>query len=528
MILKIIETIFVITYFIFNFQFTKKALHMYQQNRYEHARFRNWQLNNVTKTYPLYIMATFFIMLIVSFFVKQVEIRLVIFITIFVLQIVAQANQYRHHHIIKPLVYTNRVKRQIVTYIILYALFMMAVMNQVTSPYPFLFFTFLFSIYQMHIISIIGLINSPIENFFKGRFMKKAQAKLNDNPNLIKIGITGSYGKTSSKNIIDEVLSKKFYCLQTPSSYNTPLGISKTINNDLQPIHEVFLCEMGADKKGDISELFNLVNPNVGVVTSIGEQHLQTFKTLGNIINEKMKMVEMMDEKGLVVLNKDEQYIREYPITSKAHQIWYGIDKDADIVANNIKYSKEGSDFDVTIEGKPYHFKTKLLGKNNIYNILSAIAIGLHYNVNIGELQTAVRGLNYVPNRLEIKKKPDYTIIDNAFNSNPVASKMSLDVLASMPGQRICITPGMIDLGEKQDYYNKEFGKYFKDRCDVVILVGKNQTQAIYEGLEESGFAMKHVHVVDKIFDAFALLNKVKKKDAYVLLENDLPDAFNN
>lgn len=528
MVLNVIEGLFVITYFIFNFQFTKKALHMYQQNRYEHTRFRLWQLNNVTKTYPLYIMVTFLIIFLMSLFIGQIEIRLVIMITIFVLQIVAQANQYRRPHIIKPLVYTNRVKRQIFTYVLLYALFIYLAMNQLTNFNLFLFMIFLFSIYQMHVVSLVGLINSPLENWFKKRYMQKAKDKLAKNPDLIRIGITGSYGKTSSKNIIAEVLAKRFYCLKTPSSYNTPLGISKTINDELEPIHEVFICEMGADKVGDIGELFDLVNPNVGIVTSIGEQHLQTFKSLKNIILEKMKMVEMMGEDGLVVLNKDEQHIREYATASKAKHIWYGIDKKADIMAENIKYSKDGSEFDVKIEGRKYHFKTKLLGKNNIYNILCAIAIGRHYKLDVKELQAAVKTLHYVPNRLEIKKQDDYTIIDNAFNSNPVSSKMSLDVLSNMPGQRICITPGLIDLGEKQDYFNNEFGRYFKDRADIVILVGKKQTKAIYEGLEESGFTMKNVYVVPKIFDAFTLLNKVKKNDAYVLLENDLPDAFNN
>ena len=506
---------------------TKKALHMFQQNRYELVRFRQWQKVNVTKTYPLSVVVCWFIIALLSLFLKTLEIRLFIIIVILVLQIINLANKNKSLTIIKPLVYTNRVKRQIAVYVVLYLLFVWGAFYTINNYYLFILILFAFNIYQMHIISLVSIIIYPVENFFKQKFVSKAKKKLNDNKLMTTIGITGSYGKTSSKNIINEVLSKKYYCLITPASYNTPLGISITLNNNLQAIHEIFICEMGADKVGEITELFNFVHPKIGVVTSIGQQHLSTFKTQDNIIHEKMQMVELMPADGLVILNKDEKYIREYQITSQAKQIWYGINHEADIMATNIKYSKEGSSFDVVINGESYSFKTKLLGLHNIYNILAALAIGLHFEIRIADLQLAVKQLSYVPNRLEIKKQNGYTIIDNAFNSNPISSKMSLDVLSGMPNLRICITPGLIDLGEKQEYYNKEFGKYFKGRCDKVILVGRRQTKAIYQGLEESGFVMKNVYVVNKIYDAYNLLSRIKEPDCYVLFENDLPDAFN-
>lgn len=523
----IIIIVLVLVYSIFTFISAQKAIHMFQQNRYEIGRFRQWQKQNVTQTYPLYIMVSWLIIALISLFLSQYDFKLFVIIIVLGLQTLNILNKNKYKTIIKPLVYTSRVKRQIFTYIIIYLAFIFICFRIMPDYYLLILLLFAFDIYQMHVISIVSLINFPLENLFKQRFMKKAQSKLLKNKLTTTIGITGSYGKTSSKNIINDVLSKKFYCLATPASYNTPLGISITINDSLLPIHEMFICEMGADKIGEITELFNFVKPNVGVVTSIGEQHLMTFKSLENIIHEKMQMVELMDKDGLVVLNKDEQYIREYKITSKAKQIWYGIDNQADIMASNIQYSKDGSKFDVIVEKETHHFETRLLGLHNIYNILSAIAIGRHFNVSIKDLQIAIKQLSFVPHRLELKKQNDYTIIDNAFNSNPVSSKMSLDVLSRMPNKRICITPGMIDLGVKQDYYNKEFGKYFIDRCDYVILVGRRQTKAIYEGLEESGFNMKNVQVVNKIYDAYSLLSTIKEPDCYVLLENDLPDAFN-
>lgn len=518
--------ILLIFYTLYVWQQTKSSLHVFQQNRYEWRRFRSWQKDNVTKTYPLYVLVTWFVALIVCLIFDVLVFRLFCIIAMLALQWINQMLKDKEKVIIKPLVYTNRVKRQIATWVIIYII-LIVVTYYVHSFWLLFIVLAAFSIYQMQFIGLVALLNAPFENLMQNRFMKKAQRKLNSYKNLTTIGITGSYGKTSSKNIILNILLKKYYCLATPASYNTPMGISITINNELEPTHQIFICEMGADKKGEITELFNFVNPKIGVVTSIGEQHLATFKTQENIIEEKMQLVELMPADGFVVLNKDEKYIREYDIKTSAKLAWYSIEEDSDIKATNIEYSKDGSKFDVSLNGEIVSFETKLLGTHNIYNILAGIAIGLHFNIPIKELQIAVKRLNYIPHRLEIKKQKDYTIIDNAFNSNPVAAKISLDVLARMPNKRICITPGMIDLGQRQDYHNREFGKYFVNRCDEVILVGRKQTRAIYDGLEESGFNMSKVHVVNRIFDAYSLLEKIKTPDCYVLLENDLPDAFN-
>jgi len=528
MIELVLVIIIALLYTVLVSRFLKVSLHMFQQNKYELFRLRMWEKDNVTKTYPMYIMVTWFFIILLTIFIPIMEVRLFIIVTILVLQLLNQMNKSKFQKFIQPLNVTNRVKRQILVWVIIYVLFGLLIYKVHHHYLITLVLLAAFHLYQMHIVALTGLICNPIENAFKRRFMKKEQDKLFSYKNLTTIGITGSYGKTSSKNMIFDVLSKKYYCLTTPASYNTPLGIAMTIRDLLQPIHEIFICEMGADKVGDISELFDFVQPQIGIVTSIGQAHLNTFRTQENIITEKMKMIEMLKPDGLAILNKDEKFIREYDITSKAKQIWYGIDHEADIMAKNIQYNQDGTSFDVTINGEDVKFQTKLLGKHNIYNILTAIALGVHFEIPIKELVMAIKTLNYTPHRLEVKKQKDFTLIDNAFSSNPVSSKMSLDVLEKMPGQRIVITPGMIDLGKKQAFYNNEFGKYFINKADIVILVGRKQTKPIYEGLEESGFNMKNVHVVNKIYDAYNIMNKVKKPGAFVLLENDLPDAFNH
>ena len=172
--------------------------------------------------------------------------------------------------------------------------------------------------------------------------------------------------------------------------------------------------------------------------------------------------------------------------------------------------------------------KSYLLGKHNISNILAGIALGRELGLSWELLQKAVSNVNYVEHRLQLKKINGFNYIDNAFNSNPEGARMSLEVLKLMPNHRYIVTPGMIDLGVKQHELNKQFGTQMKDNVDTVLLIGRKQTLPIYEGLKESGFDMEQVVVLDTVKEAFKYIESHANKDDIILLENDLPDAFNH
>ncbi len=355
-----------------------------------------------------------------------------------------------------------------------------------------------------------------------------ARGILNEYDNLIKIGITGSFGKTSTKNIVNDIISNSFYTLITPSSFNTPMGITRTIREQLKPIHEVFVCEMGADKVGDISYLMDFVKPKYGIVTSIGEQHLATFKSIENIINEKMQEIEMLPEDGIGFINLDNSYIENYKINNKCKIVSVGVDNtNADYVASKIKYTSEGTSFTVNINGKNYKFKTVLLGKHNVTNILIGIALAIELGIDIKQIVSSVEGISRIPHRLEVKKFYDMTLIDDAFNANPVGSKRAIDVLTLMSGKHIVCTPGMIDLGPKQDEYNYEFGKYMADKIDFALLVGEKQTKSIVQGLKDAGFDSDNIIVFKDVRDALNYAHTAFTSSDTILIEKDLPDAFN-
>jgi len=352
--------------------------------------------------------------------------------------------------------------------------------------------------------------------------------KLKSMSNLKVVGITGSYGKTSSKNILNNILSIKYNSLPTPRNLNTPYGLMITINNHLDKFDEIFIAEMGAYKIGEIQQLCDLVHPKYGILTRIGTAHLELFGSQENIQKGKFELIESLPSDGVAVLNRDDELQVNYKLKNKVKVLWIGIDNDADFRATNIKVSNNGTTFDLIVKGdeKKYKFETKLLGYANIYNILASLALGYEFGIKIEQLQVAVRGVKPVEHRLELKQNGDIYYIDDAYNSNPVGSKMALDVLKLMPGKKIVVTPGMIELGSIEYDENRKFGENIADVCDEVILIGKKQTEAIQEGLKNKKYSEKHIHILEDVIDAFPLINKLKEKSTYVLLENDLPDVF--
>ncbi|MCH4208387.1 MAG: UDP-N-acetylmuramoyl-tripeptide--D-alanyl-D-alanine ligase [Solobacterium sp.] len=510
----------------------KHALHMFQQNRYELKRYGAWTKENLNtlvhsdQSDLLFYIVMLVLGLIAGIFMKPLTVSFAIACAAFCA--VKSINQERKKTYIKPLVYTGRVKRQIAVMAVLYALILIFLLDPLNS-------VSLWGVLALCLIGPwlmiypVGWITAPIEHGVQQWYLNDAKKQLQNHTGLVTIGITGSYGKTSTKNVMQAVLSEQFNSLMTPASYNTPMGITRTIRQYLKPIHQVFVCEMGADKVGDITELMNLVHPSIGVVTSIGPQHLSTFGSQENIIKEKMQMIELLPEDGLGILNYDNEFIRNYHLVNPVHCVSYAIDyANADYRAEEIHYSISGSSFTLVHGAERIPFETKLLGKLNILNILSAIAASRYLNVAWPVIQRGVKQMKQVEHRLEQKQINGLHFIDDAFNANPSGAAMSLDVLSGMPKKRWIVTPGMIELGARQDEINHDFGAQMKNKADEVILVGRKQTEPIYAGLKDSQFDLDHVQVVDTVKEAFAYVYAHASKEDVILLENDLPDAFNH
>jgi UDP-N-acetylmuramoyl-tripeptide--D-alanyl-D-alanine ligase len=379
---------------------------------------------------------------------------------------------------------------------------------------------------------LCNTLNKPFEDAINLYYYKDAQKKIKEMKSLIVIGVTGSYGKTSTKHVLHKILSKRFNVLMTPESYNTTMGNIKTIRMNLKPTHEIYISEMGAKNIGDVEEICDLVSPNFGVLTSIGPQHLESFKTIENVKKAKFELIEAVPEAGVGFMNIDDENIQTLP-SPKCRVVSYGIDNlKADFRAENIKFSSRGASFQVVKpDGSRAEFQTKLLGKHNIYNILSGVALATELGMELDTIAYAVRDLEAVEHRLQLKPMVlgnGVTMIDDAYNSNPVGSKMALEVLSQMDSnKKIMVTPGMIELGEQEYELNKAFGTYAADACDYVILVGTKQTKPIQEGLKEKNFDESKLFVVPNLDEAFKQLRTIASEGSVVLFENDLTDDYN-
>ena len=506
-----------------SYVFARNALHMFQQNRYEFYRYTKWLFNKKNLHFST-VLIYLAVMLLLTIFVKgSAHTYLVLAVTVVTSIYLIYQESKREY--IKDLVLTMRVKRQIVFFTVLLTALLYALILLFEKRLGFVSF---FAVYMPYLLIYpMALLTLPLENFIKKRYENEARDILEGMEDMIKIGITGSFGKTTTKNIVKDIVGESYYTLMTPASYNTPMGITRTVRELMKPIHEVFVCEMGADHVGEITYLMDFVKPKYGILTAIGPQHLNTFRSMENIIHEKFEIVEKLPRDGVGILNIDNDYIREYTVKNTCKIVTVGIrHEEADYVARDIRYSKEGSSFHVEIGGKDYLFESVLLGEHNIMNLLAAIALAIEMGISPEKVADSVRKVKRVEHRLELKKINGLTFIDNAFNSNPVGCKLSLDVLSMMEKERIIVTPGLIDLGDMEDTYNREFGAYMKGRADRVILVGEKQTKAIYEGLKESSFDMDKVLVMRNVKEAFAWLYAHASKSDTILLENDLPDAF--
>ncbi len=378
-------------------------------------------------------------------------------------------------------------------------------------------------------VAVAGLCAWPVEKLISEMYFRDAQRKLKERPDLIKIGITGSYGKTSVKFILGTMLSEKYQTLVTPSSFNTPMGVTKVIRTKLQPSHQVFVAEMGARHVGDIKEMCRLVHPTYGVLTSVGPQHLDTFRTLDRIKKTKYELMDAIPDGGCCFFQNDGAICTElYEATTKEKRLCsIHADERADVWAEDISVSPEGSSFLLCTKDGKSACTTKLLGEHNIQNILLAATVCFHLGLSARQIVRGIAKLEPVEHRLQLMpQRGGMTVIDDAFNSNPKGSAAALRVLAGFSGRRIIITPGMVELGSGEEEFNREFGRQIVDAADIAILVGKKHTEPIVQGLQEKHFPQENIHVVASLTEAAAILRQLGQSGDVVLFENDLPDNY--
>ena len=427
-----------------------------------------------------------------------------------------------------PLKQTKRMNRLTILVFLVMSIITFMLIAVFSEFVPFVRFGIvaLTPIFTPVIVPLCHFIMIPIEELIRLSYINKAKKKLKKFPNLIKIGITGSYGKTTTKHILNVMLSKKYNVCMSPHSFNTPMGLTKVINSYLKPEHEVLITEMGARQLGDISYLCKLVEPKHAIITGVGNQHLATFGSVENIYKAKHELADAITD-GIVCFNANNAETKNMYEEYTKIKCLCGIN-DGDCFSNitNVKVTKTGSTFDLTVNGKTTKCTTKLLGVHNLQDIALAAGLANTLGVRLSEIKSAIASLKPIPHRLELINENDLTIIDNSYNSSIESSTGALDTLKLFNGNKVVVTPGLVELGDMQYKANVELGNKIAKIASKVIVVNITNKQALQEGLINGGIKSDDVYFVDTLNEAKTKLKEFISLGDVILFENDLPDNY--
>ena len=506
-------------------------IHMLQLNTYINSEHFSWMLQNFKKQWIL----VFSILLGAVFLAIDTTLTRII-ASLDLLLVLWVYRAYKRIFTKKPLHFTSRVKRLFACdFVISLAIFTLSILF---FSCKFISGMILIIVgMQLLFVPFANLVNAPIEKGVRQHYINDAKRILKSCPNLTVVGITGSYGKTSMKFFLNSLLKTKYRVLATPESYNTPMGIVKTIRESLNSSTDIFICEMGARYVGEIKEICDIVNPDVGVITSIGPAHLATFGSLENIQKTKFELADSLQNKnGKLFLNAGSELVYNHELSRQQQGYhdnicWfsYGQSSLSDYSSQLLNITVAGSDFSIsTKDGTEQDFHTQLVGEHNLSNLTGAIAVANSLGVSLKDCKVALRRIKSVPHRLEIKKTGDVVILDDAFNSNPVGSKAALDTLSMFDGIKVLITPGMVELGDDEEKYNFEFGKHAASVADWILLVGEKRCEPIFSGALDAGFHEESIKVYNSFAEAISFAYKIEhgQKQFCILIENDLPDNY--
>ncbi len=493
----------------------------------------------------------------------------------------------------KPLVMTSRARRLMVVALVVAGLVVLAVggggllAGEQEAIALAILTTFVTCLLAGHVLAVANLVLWPLEERGRRRFMGMAARKLLANRPRV-IAITGSAGKTTTKDLVAHLLSARYRVLKTPASFNTPLGIARTVNDSYEG-QEFFVVEMGAYKRGEIERLCRMVGgADVSVITTVNAQHLERFGSLEATAAAKFEIVAGLRPGGTAVLNFDVAAIRELakgqypglnpgaseagrvlrqaqderievgqaqderilevqdervgederlgdglilrePQDERAKVLSFGVEwEEVGLRGTNVVETQTGIELDVTYGDETVHVTTRLLARHNASNVLAALGVGLTCGLDLGYMAAAIRVFEPPEHRLQpMQLENGVTMLDDAYNANPEGIIGALEVLGSYkPRRRVLVTSGLIEMGREKAAYHGRIGRAAAANADVVVLVGPKQTADIRAAMIEASFPAECVHLARNPEEAQSVLGRIGQAGDVILYSTDLPDQF--
>ncbi|MDA3945140.1 MAG: UDP-N-acetylmuramoyl-tripeptide--D-alanyl-D-alanine ligase [Helicobacteraceae bacterium] len=412
---------------------------------------------------------------------------------VFILALYLAVLSFWYYKLDKKLVFTWRVKRfLILLFVLTLFLDMLTAIKGMQGP-SFVFLPLL--------LAYIG--SKGVENFLFMTYKKEAHKKLMGRKDLKIICVTGSYGKTSMKNFIAQVLSKKYKVYATPRSVNTIAGLVRDVNMDLPDDCEVYVCEAGARLRGDIYTIAQFLHPQIAVVGKVGPQHLEYFKSVENIQRTKLEIIQS---------DRLEKAFVHHSVTDEAHD---KVEFFGDAVSH-VEATLDGLSFDMQLHNESLHFDTKILGGFNTINLEAAILVADAMEMDANDIVKAVGALKSVEHRLQRIDAGGKIILDDGYNGNIDGMLEGVRLLSLHPGRKVIVTPGLV---ESTEALNLEFIEAINKVCDMAIITGQLNTELFDKNLT----GLEKIMLKDKGHLTKVLGERTRAGDI-ILFANDAPN----
>jgi len=394
-----------------------------------------------------------------------------------------------------------------------------------------------FDILTPIIVSIIVLFFQPFSVVIRNKTLRKAKDRLetirllND---LTVVAITGSFGKTSTKEFLTTILSKKFKVLSTNRHQNSEIGVANCILKSLKPNHQVFIAEVGAYDKGKVKEVCNILKPKIGIVTGVNEQHLALFGSLQNLLSAEGggELAEAITKDGILAVNGDNKYCLD--LIKKSNNLPPNKEKiyalnnktvDADVWAEEIEVHKDFVSFVALNKNKEMiHFKVNVLGKHSVQNILGAILIANELGMSFADISEACKNIASEQSGMVLRtEKHGINIIDSSYSANPDGVSADLNYLSVFNGKKVVVMPCLIELGEKSSEIHEKIGRKIGKICDLAIITSKDKFKEIEGGFNETKKGGAKCEFCDNPEDIYSMITLFCRSGDAVLLEGRVP-----
>lgn len=381
-------------------------------------------------------------------------------------------------------------------------------------------FLFLFLLPKTAISLALQLL-SPIEHRIAQKYVQAAKQVLQEHNQMKRVAIVGSFGKTTVKHLLADLLSVRFRVLTTPASVNTPMGLAKTLNGlKKSDFPEIFIAEMGAKQTGDITELCDMIKPQIGALTAVGSQHLETFGSLHAVYAAKSEICRYMEQTdGVMVFGND---VSLNPVKAQ----YCGNQTKAALCVQILKEDASGTTVKITFQGRQEAITVPLYGRHVADNLFLALSIAIELGLTFPELLQGLTAVCTVSHRLQLLRLADCTVIDDSYNGNPQGAEEALRVLRLFEGRKVVITPGLIELGDSQQQENDLLGQKIAKAADYVIISAKTNAKALIKGLEKEHFPKEKIVCYRNGVSLKKVIHKVKRSGDVILFLNDLPEIY--